>query len=187
MKYIILGAIGFLFILLFDIYTLKNEGVKRKTLGLSGVVLIAYSAVMAVIVSDKIAFPAAVRIAAWILWAAAVFLLLYSLFLELPFKKTYGGAKYSCELVDTGTYALCRHPGVLWFGLTFLFFFLATGAVLLLLACIIWTAIDIVHVYIEDRFFFPKMFAGYKAYAKSTPMLVPNRSSIRRCISTLFC
>ncbi len=186
MKYIFLGAIGFLFILLFDIYTLKSEGLKRKALGLSGVVLIAYSAIMAVIVSEKIAIPTAVRIAAWILWAAAAFLLVYSLFLELPFKKTYGGAKYSSELVDTGTYALCRHPGVLWFGLMFFFFFLATGAVLLIPAGIIWTAIDIVHVYIEDKFFFPKMFLSYKSYTKSTPMLIPNEKSIRRCISSLF-
>ncbi|HYF83394.1 MAG TPA: hypothetical protein VEB00_10250 [Clostridia bacterium] len=186
MKYIILGAVGFLFILLFDIYTLKTDGLKRKALGLSGVVLIAYSAIMATIVSEKIAIPAAIRIAAWILWAAAAFLLVYSLFLELPFKKTYGEAKYSSELVDTGTYALCRHPGVLWFGLMFSFYFLATGAVLIIPAGIIWTAIDIIHVYIEDKFFFPRMFASYKGYTESTPMLIPNKKSIRRCISTIF-
>lgn len=186
MKYIFLGAIGFSFILLFDIYTLKNDGLKRKVIGLSGVVLIIYSAVMAAMVSEKVAIPAGLRIAALILWAAASFLLVYSLFLELPFTKTYGGSKYSSELVDTGTYALCRHPGVLWFGLMFFFFFFATGSVLLIPAGIIWTIIDIIHVYIEDRFFFPKMFASYKQYAKSTPMLIPNRDSLRRCIATLF-
>jgi protein-S-isoprenylcysteine O-methyltransferase Ste14 len=186
MKYIFLGAIGFLFILLFDVYTLKTDGLKRKTLGFSGVMLIAYSSIMATIVSEKVNIPIAVRIAAWILWAAVLFLLIYSLFLELPFKKTYGGAKYSSELVDTGTYALCRHPGVLWFGLMFLFYFLATGAVLLIPAGIIWTSIDVVHVYIEDKFFFPRMFLNYKCYAKSTPMLIPNKQSISRCISTIF-
>lgn len=186
MKYIFTGAVGFLFILLFDIYTLKTDGLKRKALGFSGVVLIAYSAIMATIVSEKITIPAAIRIAAWILWAAAAFLLVYSLFLELPFKKTYGGAKYSSELVDTGTYALCRHPGVLWFGLMFLFYFLATGAVLLIWAGITWTVIDIVHVFIEDKFFFPKMFASYKGYKVSTPMLIPNKNSIRKCISTIL-
>jgi protein-S-isoprenylcysteine O-methyltransferase Ste14 len=186
MKYIFIGAIGFLFILLFDIYTLRGDGLKRKVLGLLGVVLIAYSAIMATIVSEKIAIPSPLRIAAWIVWAVTAFLLVYSLFLELPFKKTYGGAEYSSVLVDTGTYALCRHPGVVWFGLMFFFFFLATGAVLLIPAGIIWTAIDIVHVYIEDKYFFPRMFSGYKCYVKSTPMLMPNKNSIRRCISTLF-
>lgn len=186
MKYVFMGAVGFLFILLFDIYTLKSDGPKRKILGITGVAIIIYSAVMTTIVSEKIVLPAALRVAAGLLWAAAGFLLVYSLFLELPFTKTYGGAKYSSELVDTGTYALCRHPGVLWFGLMFFFFFFATGAVLLIPAGIIWTIIDIVHVYIEDRLFFPRMFSTYKQYAESTPMLIPNRKSIRRCISTLF-
>ena len=186
MKYILIGTVGFFFILLFDVYTLKNDGLKRKTLGLTGVVLIVYSAIMAAVASEKIAIPAGLRITAGILWAAAVFLLVYSLFLELPFSKTYGGSKHSSELVDTGTYALCRHPGVLWFGLTFFFFFFATGAVLLIPAGIIWTAVDIIHVYFEDKFFFPKMFPSYKNYSKSTPMLIPNKRSIRRCISTLF-
>jgi protein-S-isoprenylcysteine O-methyltransferase Ste14 len=127
-----------------------------------------------------------VRVTARILWAAAAFLLIYSLFLELPFVKTYGGAKYSSDLVDTGTYALCRHPGVLWFGLMFFFYFLATGAVLMIPAGIIWTGLDVVHVYIEDRYFFPRMFSDYKIYSESTPMLIPNRESIRRCIATLF-
>ena len=186
MKYIFLGAIGFLFILLFDIYTLKSEGLKRKVLGVLGIALIAYSAVMAEAASEKILIPGVLKAMAWMLFAAAAFLLVYSLFLELPFTKTYAGAKYSSDLVDTGTYALCRHPGVLWFGLMFLFYFLATGAVLIIPAGLVWTAIDVVHVYIEDRLFFPKMFSGYKEYSKSTPMLIPNRKSIRRCINTLF-
>ncbi len=186
MQYILTGTLGFLFILLFDVYTLKIAGFKRKVTGVAGVVLIAYSTIAVALVSEKIAIPVSFRIAAGILCAAAAFLLVYSLFLELPFSKTYGGAKYSSELVDTGTYALCRHPGVLWFGLMFLFFFYATGAKLLIPAGIIWTAVDIIHVYIEDKFFFPKMFPGYKNYAKSTPMLIPNKVSIRRCISTLF-
>ena len=39
-------------------------------------------------------------------------------------------------------------------------------------------AVDIVVVAVQDRFFFDRMFAGYAAYRKQTPMLIPNWHSL---------
>lgn len=186
MKYIFTGIGAFVLLYFFDFYTLKDEGMKKKVFGVAGLGLLIYSAIMVAAVSEKASFPVIQRIIAGVFCALAAFLLIYSLFLELPFVKTYGTDQHNNVLVDTGTYALCRHPGVLWFGLLFFFFFFATGAVLLIPAGIIWTSIDAVHVYLQEKLFFHKMFPEYGNYVKNTPMLFPTVKSLKRCITTLL-
>ncbi len=185
MGYIIIGSLAFVALYLFDVYTLKNQIVKKRLFGIIGLLTLIYATIMVVMVSDKILFPLALRIVCGVLMGGATFLLIYSLFLELPFVKTYGKEEHTNTLVDTGTYALCRHPGVLWFGMLYFFFFFTTGAKLLIPAGIIWTILDIIHIYLQEKIFFPKMFPKYKNYMKTTPMLIPTISSIRKCLNTL--
>lgn len=186
MIYIMTGSFAFLLFIVFDYYTLYNAGLKKKFFGATGLALFIYSAIMTIVTSDTIKLPTYLRIIAAICWVIFLAMLIYSLFLELPFVKTYGEEQHSRDLVDTGTYGLCRHPGVLWFGLLFLFTFLATGAVLIAVAGIIWTSIDVFHVYLQEKIFFCKMFEGYNTYMKTTPMLIPNINSIRKCKETIF-
>lgn len=185
MPYIVVGSLSFIFLFLFDIYTLRGAGVKKKVFGLMGLGLLVYSSIMVTVVSPKIVFPPLIRIMAGIFWCMAIYLLVYSLFLELPFVNTYGKKEHSNALVDTGTYALCRHPGVIWFGFVFLFFFFLTGAKLIIPAGMIWTGFDVLHVHIQEKMFFPKMFPDYIQYKNNTPMLIPTIYSIKRCLSTL--
>ena len=42
-------------------------------------------------------------------------LLIYTLFFALPFDKTYQNESEKRMAYTEGVYALCRHPGVLWF------------------------------------------------------------------------
>jgi hypothetical protein len=44
---------------------------------------------------------------------------------------------------------------------------------------------DLLHVYVQDRFFFPKTISGYRAYQAATPFLLPTQASFRRCVATL--
>jgi hypothetical protein len=46
---------------------------------------------------------------------------------------------------------------------------------------------DIIHVTIQDRFLFGKMFPEYKDYRRETPMLIPNRKSIVAFVRTINC
>ena len=186
MVYIFIGSLAFLFLFLFDIYTLSNDGIRKKIFGAIGLALLMYSAIMATVVSDKIPLPLTVRLSSLVLCIGAGFMLIYSLFLELPFVNTYGKEQHSSTLVDTGTYALCRHPGVLWFGMLFYFYFFATGAVLIIWGGILWTCMDILHVYLQEKLFFPKMFPTYGEYMKTTPMLIPNKASVKKCALTIF-
>lgn len=186
MFYIFLGLFAFVLLFFFDYFTLKNKNILKKVFGISGLMLLTLSGIMVTLTSEKLEFPLVVSVISGVLWIVCTLLLIYSLFLELPFNKTYTKGSHSTDLVDTGTYALCRHPGVLWFGMLFFFFFLTTGAELLIPAGVIWTLADILHVYLQDRVFFRKMFPRYEEYVKSTPMLIPTSGSIKKCISTVL-
>jgi len=89
------------------------------------------------------------------------------------------------RLIRTGTYALVRHPGVLWYALLLVSLIFVSKSKLLLVASPIWLAMDIVHVIIQEKFFFGKMFEDYEHYRRETPMLIPSRRSISACLRTI--
>ncbi len=135
--------------------------------------------------TERVLLPLWASWLGWVLLGASLFLLIYSLFIELPFRKTYVEGEGERGLVRTGTYALVRHPGVLWYALFLLSLVLVSKSKLLLLASPIWLFMDVLWVTIQEWFFFNKMFPGYDGYRRETPMIVPNRRSIAACIRTL--
>ena len=122
-------------------------------------------------------------VALWVLIAACacfLTLMIHTLFFALPFQRNYTGvAEKQHPLVDKGVFALCRHPGVLFFGLFFLCFYLIIPVLPVLLAFLIFTGLDVLYVLWQDLYLFPKTIAGYAHYQKTTPFLLPNRKSIR--------
>ncbi|KAA3645691.1 MAG: hypothetical protein DWQ07_12190 [Chloroflexi bacterium] len=105
--------------------------------------------------------------------------LIYSLYIELPFSNSYIQTD-SSDLVTSGTYALCRHPGVLWY------FFFAFGLVLASshswagVAAAVWPFMNLFFAWIQDRFYFPRIFPDYKKYKTTTPFLIPTFASIKQ-------
>jgi len=186
MIYIVVGIFGFIVVHLFDIVSLKRipSGVKPCvwTVG-SG--LLGYSFIMMSLAPDKLLLPLWSTWLGWGLLLLSAFLLVYSLFINLPFRKTYIATGVSDKLITTGLYALVRHPWIHWFILILLSLILVSRSSLLLIAAPIWILLNILLVVIQDRFFFGRMFAGYDRYRKETPMLLPNRKSISACIRTI--
>ena len=89
------------------------------------------------------------------------------------------------KLVKTGTYALVRHPGVLWLGLLLSSLVLISRSRLLFIATPVWLLMDVLYVWRQDELFFGRMFPGYEACREETPMLIPTRQSILRCWRSL--
>ena len=114
----------------------------------------------------------------------SILLLVYSLFLEIPFAKTYVGEGVGDQLITTGTYALVRHPGVLWLALFLLALVLVSGSRLLLIAAPAWIAADVLYVWLQEKLFLREVFPGYEAYRQETPMLLPSWKSMGRCYKT---
>jgi protein-S-isoprenylcysteine O-methyltransferase Ste14 len=185
MIYIVLGGFGFLVIHLLDIVSIKRiAGLKPITV-LVGNSLVVFSTIMLCLSPDKLALPVWTTGLGWGLLPISLFMLIYSLFINLPFGKTYVATGVGKRLVTSGLYALVRHPWVHWLTLLLVALILASRSSLMLIAAPIWLLLDIVLVVIQDRFFFGKMFAGYENYRRQTPMLIPNRRSIGAFINSL--
>lgn len=185
MTYVLLGAVSFVFFYLFDVFNIKGKSLLKVSFAIIGLITFIYSSYKIAFLGSNVSFHKGIRLISALLFLISLFLLFYSLFLELPFKKTYGGKDYNNGLITTGTYALCRHPGVLWFFFMFIFLFFYTGSTLLLMAGLIWTSLDVLYVYLQEKYFFQDMFKDYKKYKKTTPMLIPNLESIKRCFKTI--
>jgi len=185
MVYTAIGCFGFLIINLFDFASLKRVPAIKPFIWVVGSGLMAYSLVMVCSAPDKLPLPVWSTWLGWPLLLISLFLLTYSLFINIPFRKTYVTTGVGDKLVTTGLYALVRHPGVHWFSLFMLSLILISRSSLLLTAAPMFILLDIVLVAVQDRFFFIKMFDGYESYQQETPMLVPNRRSINAFINSL--
>ena len=184
MGYLVLGSLGFLFLYIFDLNKIKNYHNGLNSFFMIGVVLIGIGSIM-IHRTPKVIFSLD-------LWLRGVFYALailsglfmfYALFGALPFKATYTKTQKN-QTMTTGVYALCRHPGVWGFFFMYLFLFLASGNELMLFATIVWTTLDVVHVWIQDVYFFSKTLVGYEDYQKTTPFLMINAKSVARCLQS---
>ena len=104
-------------------------------------------------------------------------LLIYTLFFALPVEASYAKPGEDRQACTAGVYALCRHPGVLWFAGLYLCLWAAFG--LPLWQAVILSGLNVLLVVFEDRCVFPAKLTGYAAYQRTTPFLIPNGKSIR--------
>ncbi len=185
MIYTAIGCLGFLVIHLFDLVSLKRLPGAKPFIWTLGSGLLVYALVMICLWPHKLPLPIWSAWLGWALLTMSLLPLIYSLFINLPLRKTYIATGVSDKLIRTGLYALVRHPGVHWFILLMLSLILVSKSSLLLIAAPIFILLDIVLVIVQDKFFFGRMFDGYDSYRQETPMLVPNRQSINAFINSL--
>jgi len=177
MIYIILGVCSFLVAYWFDFVSFKKIPLAKLVLGSTTGFLGIYSLFMVCFRAERFALPGYLSFLGWFLLFTSSFLLFFSLFWEIPFRKTYTVKGVGDKLIKTGTYALVRHPGVIWYVLFLIALLLISRSRLLLIALPIWVFMDVLYVFIQEKFYFPHMFPGYGEYKKETPMLIPNRKS----------
>jgi len=183
--YIGLGVLSFVVAYLFDMASLKNVPAAKQLAGLAALGLLIYSTVMICQSPAQFEIPVFVRIIGACLLVIFLVLLIYSLFIELSFQKTYINQGVSGKVVSTGTYALVRHPGVIWLAFAFIGLALLYPSITLFIAVVIWWLVDVIYVAIQDKYLFPKMFPEYQTYKKQTPFLIPTKRSFLACVNTL--
>ena len=179
MPYALLGAACFAPLYLFDRLKLSGRGRGAGfwfLLGCLGIFAASAGAFFSGEPRFLLPFPG--RLLAGILTLVCAAGLSWALFFALPFSGTYVGQQQS-TVVDSGLYALCRHPGVLWFAGLYGCLWAAAGVPLWEAA--LYSGLNVLLVIFEDRCVFPARLEGYGAYQASTPFLLPNRRSIRAC------
>ena len=185
MQYVFLGALVFPLFMLFDFVALRGSSrLKKATFLVGGIAFIGgtYGAVRA---GPPFSIPPPLPFVGLVMTVVFAILLLYSLLIEIPFTMTYLSPGAPSQLVNTGTYALARHPGIIWMAFFLIGMVLASRSVTFVVAALVWLPLDVVHVWLQDRYIFPRQFPAYRAYQQETPMLWPTRASLRRCLQTL--
>ena len=134
MEHISLGVLAFLVAFFFDLAALKRIPYLKQIIGLASVSLFGYSLFAVCLAPAKLRLPDWLPWVSWPLLFISFSLLVYSLFLEIPFQQTYAADGVGDRLVKTGTYALVRHPGVLCLVVFFLALVLVSRSRLLLFA-----------------------------------------------------
>jgi len=185
MNYLVIGFLGFIVIHLSDLLFVRRIRFAKPSVWIAGAVLIGYAAAMAFLWPEKLPLPSWTTWLGWALLLTSLPVLLYSLFISLPFVETYVSADAKEQLITTGFYALARHPWVHWHVLVALSLFLASKSELMLYGALSFIGLDILAITIQDKFFFLRMFPGYEEYRRQTPMLIPNRKSFKAFFTSL--
>ncbi len=185
MTYIIIGIAAFLVFHLLDVASMKRHSCAKPVTWVAGGMAFIYAMVMASVSGDKINLPIGFVAVGWLLLAGGMVAVLYSLFINLPFKKTYIEPGIGDELVTGGLYSLVRHPGVYGLVMAMAGAALISRSQLMISAALVWTLTDVAVVTIQDYLFFGRMFPGYAEYRKTTPMLLPNRNTFIRLVNML--
>jgi protein-S-isoprenylcysteine O-methyltransferase Ste14 len=184
---LLLGVISFFLVFWADVVSLKGTSILKPVLWAAGTVLFLAGLVLIVREPPRIGVPGAVQIVGWVLAVLSALLLAYSLFLEIPFVSAYLRKGGPSRLVTSGTYALCRHPGVLWLAALLVGAFLGSGSRWVLAALPVWFGLDVLYVVLQEKLFFVKLFgADYREYQGRVPMVIPTSRSARECARTLF-
>lgn len=179
-----LGCLGFICYFLYDYNSVKKIAGWMRALFMAGTLFLA-AAMCILFWKNKAVLFQTSSDGIWM--AGSVFflcLLVYTLFFALPFEATYVEECKYREAYTEGVYALCRHPGVLWFG----GFYLCAAALWKspegTLFSVTVVILDILYVLFQDLYSFPRTFSNYGKYKESTPFLIPSRKSLLHCRNT---
>ena len=112
MQYILLGLVAFLLAPAFEFVSIKGVRGGKQIIGLASLVLWGLAIRGVCRHPHRLSVSTWLVILAWITLVLSAMLLFYSLFVEIPFKRTYHSPGIGQQLVTTGTYALVRHPGI---------------------------------------------------------------------------
>ncbi len=182
---LLVGVIGFLLFFLYDILQILDSQKAKGAMFTLGMLLLFFSSFGLILLrcqKNGFAFRPILLLPALFVILFFV-LLIHSLFFALP-ADTYQQVEGERTLVSNGVYALCRHPGVLWFTGLYLSLWFFFGGGLLLSAAILYSLLNLAYASMQDVWVFPKQFGGYAEYRKQTPFLIPNPRSIRACFDT---
>ena len=185
MTFILFGCLAFVFFYIFDLNKVRFLNKNINFCFIVGILFLA-AATVGILLHQYQHFELSMplKMLFSLLAIGSLLLLFYTLFFALPYGETYLDAERQKAVICKGMYAFCRHPGVIWLFLLYLFLWLASGKMMMLSAGIVWTAMDLGFVYIEDRCFFPKILNGYDRYQMEVPFLIPNRDSIKKYIAS---
>lgn len=101
--------------------------------------------------------------------------LAYALFFAIPFSPSYTNSidANPRTVTRTGLYGMCRHPGVWFLTLALVFLALAISTLRMWLFVGLVSFLNLLYVWFQDVWTFPRIFSDYSDYRQSVPFLLP--------------
>ncbi len=175
-----LGVFGFALMAGAEWAGYKKIRILKPTLWIGMVPVFAIAVVLALTNTNHFSLPGIVSIIAWIVFPLFVFLFFYSLFVEIPLRRTYIDPAQPVRVVTGGTYSLCRHPAFLWFTGWMLAAVFISRSTTLAITTPVWILAYIGCLFLEEKVCCLETFADeYRQYQRTTPMLIPSINSIK--------
>ena len=106
--------------------------------------------------------------------------LIYCLFFAIPFRESYVDGQENRKTYRGGVYGLCRHSGVWCFGAMLLCFGIAALPSALLWRGMLYTVLNVIYSWLQDKYIFPKVFCDHGDYCGEVPFLIPTSESLHR-------
>lgn len=166
-----------------DLLKMRGRNAAGKALFAAGAVTLIAAGLRAALLGPWFQVPGVLRVLLFALAALGLWGEYVALFVSLPAGDTYLSGKAAGQLVDSGLYALCRHPGGLFFPLMSISLALGLGNRGLLLGSLLASLLNLLYVWFQDRVVFPQTIAGYDSYRQRVPFLVPTAQSLARAVS----
>lgn len=169
MVLIFLILAGFLLLITADQLQIRKKLILSRNVQRAGYLLVLASIVYMALVSNPDTRPSPFFLGAAILFGI---LLIWSVFFEFSIERKKHGIPGN-GLVTTGSYQFCRHPGFWWFALFSLSIGVMRGISAHFFTILLMNSMNLLLIFIQDRYIFPKVFQGYNEYRKQVPFLVP--------------
>lgn len=183
---ILAGLCAFALFVIYDVNSVRfHFGFLKPTFFLGLVLLVGATVMMFAAGWDGDLTGRARQVVLLALAAVFFVLLVYTLFFALPFENTYLREDGRPRVCSHGMYALCRHPGVIWFIGLYGCFALAMPSGLMILGGMIFCVCNVLYVVIQDVWTFPNYFSDYGRYKEEVPFLIPTIRSVKKCIETI--
>ena len=167
-----LAALGFFLLLLSDVLWTKGKK-SAPSLRSIGYLTVFGGLGYWVLSPPSAGAPDSILSAALIAVAAASSALLcWSVFIEIGIERK----KYRlgpADVISSGSYSLCRHPGFWWFTILIIALGTLKGFSGHILTVFVMTGLDLLLIIVQDNCTFPKVFRGYSDYRKRVPFLIP--------------
>lgn len=183
MGFVVGVVAAFVLMHLSDLFKLRNKGRMGALLLAAGMILLIISLVIAASSGERFGVALPLRVLAFLLAGIAMVMEVIALFISLPARETYLMAEKT-HLQDKGMYALCRHPAALFLPVLLLGLAVGLGSGGLLWAGMLASFLNLIYVWMQDRYVFPKTIQGYHDYRKKVPFLLPTTASIKDAFAT---
>lgn len=179
MMYIGFGILGFVLLFVADYCGLRNRCAYKNIAALSGTFLIFISSIVILTLGYNYELGMSYRLIGLVLGVTFLLLTIYSIVIEVSKNND------EKKLITTGTYALSRHPGVIWLFLYYFFGSFFFADYMILIAGVCFTIVNVLYVYLQEKLIFKHIFDNYDEYIKTTPMILPTKSSLQKCLKTI--